>query len=102
VVLPYIPLYFGIAILVNEALGFLGFTDPSLRTLGGLINQARPNLYAAPWASLFPGLTIFGMVLSFFLLYIGLQDHGPSGKPTFKFKLRRSDESEESLEYVSE
>lgn len=101
-VLPYIPLYFGIAILVNEALGFLGFTDPLIRTLGGLINQARPNLYAAPWASLFPGLTIFGMVLSFFLLYIGLQDHGLTGKPTFKFKFRRSDESEESVEYVSE
>jgi ABC-type dipeptide/oligopeptide/nickel transport system permease subunit len=101
-VLPYIPLYFGIAILVNEALGFLGLTNPLIRTLGGLINQARVQLYAAPWASLFPGLTILGMVLSFFLLYIGLQDHGPTGKTPFKFKFRRSDEREESVEYVSE
>lgn len=93
-VLPYIPLYLGIAILVNEAVGFLGFTPSQIHTLGYLINIARPNLYSAPWAGLFPGLTIFGMVLSLLLLYIGLQDHGPVGKPIF----RRSEDREESIE----
>jgi peptide/nickel transport system permease protein len=92
-VLPYIPLYLGIAILVSEAVGFLGFTPSQIRTLGYLINIARPNLYSAPWAGLFPGLTIFGMVLSLLLLYIGLQDHGPVGKTIF----RRSEDREESI-----
>ncbi len=98
----YIPLHFGISILIFESLGYLGFFNPTIPTLGNLINFARTNLYSAPWASLFPGITIFGMTLSFFLLYIGLQDYGPTGKPTFKLKFRRSDESEESVEYVSE
>jgi ABC-type dipeptide/oligopeptide/nickel transport system permease subunit len=101
-VLPYIPLFFGIAILVNEALGFLGFTNPLISTLGGLINQARSNLYAAPWAALFPGVTIFGMVLSLLLLYIGLQDYGPTTRPTFNIKFWKSEEREKSIEYESE
>ncbi|MFX0022460.1 MAG: hypothetical protein ACFE9S_09030 [Candidatus Hermodarchaeota archaeon] len=81
----YVPLHIGISIIIFESLGFLGFVNPSIHTLGNLINFSRTNLYSAPWASFFPGLTIFGMMLSFFLLYIGLQDDGDTSK-TFKMK----------------
>ncbi len=81
----YIPLHFGISILIFESLGYLGFLNPSIPTLGNFINFAITNLYSAPWASFYPGITIFGMALSFFLLYIGLQDYGLPSK-TFEMK----------------
>jgi len=97
----YIPLHFGISILIFESLGYLGFFNPSIPTLGNLINFARTNLYSAPWASLFPGITIFGMALSFFLLYIGLQDYGHTSK-TFEMKFWRSKDKNESLRDIEE
>jgi ABC-type dipeptide/oligopeptide/nickel transport system permease subunit len=97
----YIPLHFGISIIIFESLGYLGFINPSFPTLGNFINFARTNLYSAPWASLFPGITIFGMALSFFLLYIGLQDYGQYSS-TFKLKFGRSNNTSESLEDLEE
>jgi ABC-type dipeptide/oligopeptide/nickel transport system permease subunit len=97
----YFPLHFGISILIIETLGFFGDLDPYIRTLGNLINFARTNLYSAPWASFYPGLTIFGMMLSFFLLYIGLQDYGYTTK-TFETKFWRSKEQSESLGEIEE
>lgn len=100
-VICYIPLYFGITILIIEIIGYLGFIDPSFHTLGGLINIARSNLYSAPWASFFPGITIFGMVLSFFILHIGLQDYGPTSRK-FKMKFWRTENRSKSLENITE
>lgn len=79
-ILCYIPLHLGLSIIIFESLGYLGFFNPSIHILGNLINYARTNLYSAPWASFYPGVTIFGMMLSCFLLYIGLQDYGQISK----------------------
>lgn len=77
-VLSHIPLNFAIAIMIFEALGFLGFGDISMIELGKSINSARINLYDAPWATLWPGLAIFGLVLSFLVLHVGLQGYDPN------------------------
>ncbi|MFW9969385.1 MAG: ABC transporter permease [Candidatus Odinarchaeota archaeon] len=92
----YIPLHFGLAILIIESIGYLGLFDPSVQTLSNLVNYGRINLSSAPWASLYPGVTIFGIVLSFFLLYIGLQDYGYTPR-SFKVKFWRSKSKSESL-----
>ncbi len=92
----YIPLHFGISILIFESLGYLGILNPSIPTLGNLINFARTNLYSAPWASFYPGITIFGMALSFFLLYIGLQDYGHTSRAS-EMRFWRSKKNSESL-----
>ena len=76
-VINHIPLNLAFAILVFEALGFLGFGDLGMIELGKSINAARMNLYNAPWATLWPGLAIFGLVLSFFVLHVGLQGYDP-------------------------
>ncbi|MHA2007554.1 MAG: hypothetical protein ACXABO_07930 [Promethearchaeota archaeon] len=48
--------------------------------LGKEIYIGRQNPFDAPWASLFPGLAIFGMMFSFLILYVGLQGQGLSNK----------------------
>ncbi len=83
----HIPLNFAIAIIIYTAIGFLGLI--SLESVLGLENQTIQLgsivrmgvlLSEAPWASLWPGFAIFGIVLSFLLLHIGLQDYQPKSK----------------------
>jgi peptide/nickel transport system permease protein len=74
-IISYVPLFAGFAILLYAALGFLGFTDPRLIQLGNEISQARVHLYDAPWATLWPGITIFLIVGCLFLLHEGLAQH---------------------------
>ena len=76
-VISYIPLNFAFAILIFEALGFVGFGDLIMIELGKNINVARMMLYTAPWATLWSGLAIFGLVSSFLIFHIGLQDYNP-------------------------
>ncbi|MBY8988586.1 MAG: ABC transporter permease subunit [Candidatus Lokiarchaeota archaeon] len=71
-IISYVPLFAGFAILLYVSLGFLGLTDPLTVNLGGLINQGRAHLYDAPWASLWPGLIAFLIVVSLFILHEGL------------------------------
>ncbi|MBY8987152.1 MAG: hypothetical protein KGD61_01770 [Candidatus Lokiarchaeota archaeon] len=71
-ILSYLPLFAGFAILLYVSLGFLGFNDPLTVNLGGLINEGRSHLYDAPWASLWPGLITFLIVVSLFILHEGL------------------------------
>ncbi len=61
-------------ILSLAGLAFLGFSDPTFIEWGADINHARDMLYAAPWASIFPGLMIVITVLGFMLLGDGLRD----------------------------
>ena len=75
-VIKLIPFNFAIALLIFHSLGFLGFNQSITISLGNEINVARENPYDAPWASFWPGLTIFGIVFSFLILHIGLQDFG--------------------------
>ena len=72
-IIPYIPLFIGISILLYSLIGFIGFSNPMLIDLGSDIGDARAYLYVAPWASLFPCLALFILFVGFFVLYAGLQ-----------------------------
>ena len=61
-------------ILGLAGLAFLGFSDPIFIEWGADISRAREMLYAAPWASIFPGLMIVITVLGFMLVGDGLRD----------------------------
>lgn len=71
----YLPLFAGFAILFYAALGFLGFMGLPTIQLGDLVSDARAHLYDAPWASLWPGFTIFLIVTSLFILHEGLANY---------------------------
>lgn len=73
-VITYVPLILGFIILLDTGLAFLGFAAPTLFNLGVEINMTRERLYDAPWASLFPGLAIFWLVIGLFLIYAGFQN----------------------------
>jgi ABC-type dipeptide/oligopeptide/nickel transport system permease subunit len=73
----YFPLFMALNILLFEAIGFLGFSDPTLIQLGNDISRARMHLYDAPWASLWPGLALFVLVLGFVTLHYGLKEPIP-------------------------
>jgi peptide/nickel transport system permease protein len=65
----------GLAILVGTAISFLGVgASPPTPELGVMVAHARHYLPSCWWSSLFPGLTIFVIVLSFNLLGDGLRD----------------------------
>ena len=73
-VIPYIPLFMGVTILIDTYTGLLGWFSSSFPIqLGAEISIARPFLYTAPWASLFPSLAVFILLSGFFILYAGLQ-----------------------------
>ena len=73
----YFPLLMAFNILLFEAIGFLGFSDPLIIQLGNSIGVARLHLFDAPWASLWPGLAIFVLVMGFFSLHYGLKEPIP-------------------------
>ena len=89
-VIIHIPFNFAIAIIIYTAIGFLGVfpieyvlgLENEIIQLGSIVRMGL-LLSEAPWASLWPGLTIFGIVLSFLLLHIGLQDYQPKIKVEF-------------------
>jgi peptide/nickel transport system permease protein len=63
------------AVLVESGLAILGFgLDPTYPTLGNLLNGSRQYLRVAPWLALFPGLTIFMLLLGARLLGDALRD----------------------------
>ncbi|MFW9785280.1 MAG: hypothetical protein ACFFFB_23575, partial [Candidatus Heimdallarchaeota archaeon] len=62
-VIPYVPLFFGFVVLIQLGLGFLGFSNPNMISIGYDMNVARTFLYVAPWASFFPGLFTILLVL---------------------------------------
>ena len=72
-IIPYIPLFMGVTILIDTYIGLLGFSSPFTIQLGAEVSIARPFLYTAPWASLFPSLAVFILLSGFFILYAGLQ-----------------------------
>ncbi|MFX0081864.1 MAG: hypothetical protein ACFE94_08935 [Candidatus Hodarchaeota archaeon] len=68
----YIPLAFGIFVLIYESFGFLGFSDSF--GLGKDVDIARSHLYDAPWATIWPGLFIFFIAFGSFVLHYGLKN----------------------------
>ena len=63
------------AILMEASLSFLGLgTQPPTPSWGGMLANAREQLFTTPWISIFPGLAIFVTVLGLNLLGDGLRD----------------------------
>jgi peptide/nickel transport system permease protein len=63
------------AIIAEAALSFLGLgQQPPAPSWGSMLNTAKNYIDNAPWMAIWPGLTIFLLVLSFNLLGDGLRD----------------------------
>ena len=63
------------AIIAEASLSFLGLgQQPPAPSWGSMLNAAQRFLGQAPWLSIFPGLSIFVVVLGFNLLGDGLRD----------------------------
>lgn len=63
------------AIIAEAALSFLGLgQQPPAPSWGAMLNSAQRFLTQAPWLSIFPGLSIFVVVMAFNLLGDGLRD----------------------------
>jgi len=68
-----IPLEIVFVILLYQALGFMGFSDPQVPQLGETLNWGRSRLFSAIWATIWPGLFLFIITLSLIFLHEGLQ-----------------------------
>lgn len=67
---------FGIAILAEAGLSYLGLgTPPPTPTWGGMLRDAQNHLFDAPMQALWPGLAIAIAVLGFNLLGDALRDY---------------------------
>jgi peptide/nickel transport system permease protein len=63
------------AIIAEASLSFLGLgQQPPAPSWGSMLNTAKNYIDNAPWMSIFPGVSIFLLVLSFNLLGDGLRD----------------------------
>jgi peptide/nickel transport system permease protein len=63
------------AIIAEAALSFLGLgQQPPTPSWGSMLNTAKNYIDNAPWMAVWPGLSIFLLVLSFNLLGDGLRD----------------------------
>ena len=68
-------LNFAFAVLAEASLAFLGLGNkPPSPSWGSMLSSSYGFLELAPWAALFPGLTIALTVLGFNLLGDGMQD----------------------------
>ena len=63
------------AVIAEASLSFLGLgQQPPAPSWGSMLNTAKNYIDNAPWMSIWPGLSIFLLVLSFNLLGDGLRD----------------------------
>ncbi|WP_300301703.1 ABC transporter permease [Ferrovibrio sp.] len=63
------------AIIAEASLSFLGLgQQPPAPSWGSMLNSAKDFLTQAPWMAIYPGLSIFVVVLCFNLLGDGLRD----------------------------
>jgi peptide/nickel transport system permease protein len=63
------------AVIAEAALSFLGLgQQPPAPSWGSMLNTAKDYIDNAPWMAIWPGLSIFVLVLSFNLLGDGLRD----------------------------
>ncbi len=63
------------AIVAEASLSFLGLgQQPPAPSWGSMLNTAKNYMDNAPWMAIWPGLSIFALVLSFNLLGDGLRD----------------------------
>jgi peptide/nickel transport system permease protein len=64
----------GRAILVEGSLSFLGLGDPRLPSLGFMLGNAQTFIRQAWWMSIFPGLSLFLVVVGLNLIGDALND----------------------------
>src|SRR5499427_7698068 len=63
------------AVIAEASLSFLGLgQQPPAPSWGSMLNTAKNYIEQAPWMAVWPGLSIFALVLSFNLLGDGLRD----------------------------
>ena len=63
------------AVIAEASLSFLGLgQQPPAPSWGSMLNTAKNFVDSAPWMAIWPGLSIFALVLSFNLLGDGLRD----------------------------
>jgi peptide/nickel transport system permease protein len=63
------------AVIAEASLSFLGLgQQPPAPSWGSMLNNAKNYIDNAPWMAIWPGLSIFLLVLSFNLLGDGLRD----------------------------
>jgi peptide/nickel transport system permease protein len=63
------------AIIAEASLSFLGLgQQPPDPSWGSMLNTAQRFIEQAPWMAIFPGLSIFVVVLAFNLFGDGLRD----------------------------
>jgi peptide/nickel transport system permease protein len=63
------------AILAESTLSYLGYgVQPPTPTWGNMLQNAQSEMYAAPWLSIFPGLTIFVTIMAINFVGDGLRD----------------------------
>ena len=63
------------AVIAEASLSFLGLgQQPPAPSWGSMLNTAKNYVDHAPWMAIWPGLSIFLLVLSFNLLGDGLRD----------------------------
>jgi peptide/nickel transport system permease protein len=63
------------AVIAEASLSFLGLgQQPPAPSWGSMLNTAKDYVENAPWMAVWPGLSIFLLVLSFNLLGDGLRD----------------------------
>lgn len=72
-ILTSVAIGFNNAVLAESSMSFLGIgVQPPDASLGRMLSEAKGYIFSAPWASLFPGLIIILMVLSFSLISAGI------------------------------
>jgi peptide/nickel transport system permease protein len=63
------------AVIAEASLSFLGLgQQPPAPSWGSMLNTAKNYIDNAPWMAIWPGLSIFALVLSFNLVGDGLRD----------------------------
>ena len=74
VIIPTLSLRTAGAIITEASLSFLGVGDPNVISLGQMLINALQFMRMAWWTAMFPGLTIFMIVLALNLVGDGLND----------------------------
>ncbi|MHA1745634.1 MAG: hypothetical protein ACTSWW_06515 [Promethearchaeota archaeon] len=67
-------LFFGATVILYEIFSFLGFKDADVIDWGRDLNYARELMLMNPWAVIWPGVGIFLLCFSVFLLQLGFRD----------------------------
>ncbi|MEN8613676.1 ABC transporter permease [Dehalogenimonas sp. THU2] len=74
-ILAYATGYVGIALIAESALNFLGLgVPPPSPTWGGILQESRSYMEAAPWLAVFPGLVLSLTAFSFVFLGDAIRD----------------------------